>query len=135
MIKDPGKIAIIALIIAIYILCGNATANSIQFTGLQQVNKTIDVYDLTDIADGGDQAPVTTINNSDKFYYTPGHTYNFQIKSQNTTTFLSGPMEFANFFIGDETRLLAIGTFLILCIFTVLLVGGAAILILWFKVI
>jgi outer membrane lipoprotein-sorting protein len=112
------------IIILIVLLSCTAQANSIRFSGLSQVNKSIDVYDINAIASGSDGFN-TTINTTEAFTFTPGNSYNFIIKSPNNTTLFSNAPSFMNFFFQDERRTIAILTFIILGFFGFIILFGA----------
>jgi hypothetical protein len=134
--KSNIRIVIIGLILALLILnclVLPVSANSIKFSGLGQVNKTINVFDLNEIASGESDGYKQSINNSDLFYYTPGHSYNFQINPLNTTTYLSDAPTFMNFFFEDEKRLLAIISLIVLSLFAFMLLGGCILLYFYFR--
>jgi len=103
-------------------LSAQASANSIQFSGLNQVNKSIDIYDINAIAAGGD-GYVDTINSSELFYFTPGNSYNFEIRAENNTTFLSNPLSFGDFVFGDKGIIILYFIFLVFLL--ALFCGGA----------
>jgi hypothetical protein len=119
----PGRIkgrslSLIFLFLVVFLLAasiGAASANSIQFSGLGQVNKTIQIYDINGVADGSNGV-VDTINSSGLFYFHPGDSYMFEITPINNTTFLSGPVPLLNFTITSGSVLITIGFILFFCL-------------------
>lgn len=121
------------IIIGLIMMAGLAQANNVQFSGLGQVNKTVQVYDINQIAPDND-GKVGTINSSDNFYYQPGDSYTFEITAPSNKTFLSDSNNFLGFYMGDETRSIALLTFLCLIVFSLFVAGGGLGLIFILKV-
>jgi hypothetical protein len=109
---------LIILLIILLTVSPPVNANTITFSGLNQTNKTLDVYDINAIAPGNESGFVSTINNTDVFYFEPGDSYNFQISTKKNTTFLSDPLSFGAFVFSSKGEALVY--------FGVLLFLGAA---------
>ncbi len=114
------------ILITLIILIVPVWANSIQFSGLEKVNKTIEIQDINQVASGGN-GYVSTINNSELFYFTPGDSYVFIVKPQNNTTILNNATTLSTFIFSTQGEALLI---LVASIFLLFMFCGGAV-ILW----
>jgi hypothetical protein len=95
----------VLIVLSVFAFALPVNANSIQFSGLGQVNKSIQIYDINNVADGT-YGVVDEINSSGLFYFHPGDSYMFEVAPINNTTFLSGGVPFLDFLTGNGSPLI-----------------------------
>lgn len=122
-----GRDLILILIILVF-LAMPATANSIRFTGLDQVNKSISVYDYNVISSGGPGSPIASLNSDDTYFFKPGDSYNFEVAPSQNGSIMTNATGFENFVL--STRGMAIITVAFLLILLFLAGGGFLVLML-----